>query len=123
MHTEAGLKWLCAKYIYFYIDKINTSWWGIYHFLKGYMYKIWVFLKDCGVQRSILSLEVICGIHVLIMQYFLFTVMVRIRQDTVREGCMGVGHGQRVEYGENQCISDCGTWYHIQKLRIYHCIS
>jgi len=58
------------------------------------MYKIWVFLKDCGVQSSILSLEVICGIHVLIMQYFLFIVMVRISQDTVREGCMGAGHGE-----------------------------
>ena len=62
VHTEAGLKWLCAKYIYFYIDKINTSWWGIDHLFKGYMYKIWVFLKDCGVQSSIPSLEVICGI-------------------------------------------------------------
>ena len=58
------------------------------------MYKIWVFLKDCGVQSSIPSLEVICGIPVLIMQYFLFIVMVRTSQDTVREGCMGAGHGE-----------------------------
>lgn len=50
VHIRAGLKWLCAKYIYFYREKLYVLGWDIHHFFMGYMYKLWEFLNDCGVQ-------------------------------------------------------------------------